>query len=241
MTPVLRLFSPEVFPEPFPYIVSPASLDLAVSCRILTWLESEAPWRLVETDFYEQFEFSLLDGQLPPDLAFLRSSDFLVAAKARMASLFGATLGERIDATAHRLVPGQRIRLHNDFITGAETHRLLIQLNRGWKDENGGFLLFFNSTCSDLRTSGVELENIAVFGSDYLRTKRPLGSHYLRMSAYYLRRAHLVENDAEVVRTDDGRHNASPTARIRSASSRVRPASSWPLRKRRISLGLAWN
>ena len=88
--------------------------------------------------------------------------------------------------------------------------------------------------CSDLRTSGVELENIAVFGSDYLRTKRPLGSHYLR-------RAHLVENDAEVVRTDDGRHNASPTARIRSASSRVRPASSWPLRKRRISLGLAWN
>ena len=95
--------------------------------------------------------------------------------------------------------------------------------------------------CSDLRTSGVELENIAVFGSDYLRTKRPLGSHYLRMSAHYLRRAHLVENDAEVVRTDDGRHNASPTARIRSASSRVRPASSWPLRKRRISLGLAWN
>ena len=40
------------------------------------------------------------------------------------------------------------------------------------------------ATCSDLRTSGVELENIAVFGSDYLRTKWPLGSHYLRMSAH---------------------------------------------------------
>ena len=38
--------------------------------------------------------------------------------------------------------------------------------------------------CSDLRTSDVVLENIAVFGSDYLRTKRPLGSHYLRMSAH---------------------------------------------------------
>ena len=38
--------------------------------------------------------------------------------------------------------------------------------------------------CSDLRTSGVVLENIAIFGSDYLRTKRPLGSHYLRMSAH---------------------------------------------------------
>ena len=40
------------------------------------------------------------------------------------------------------------------------------------------------NTCSDLRTSDVVLENIAVFGSDYLRTKRPLGSHYLRMSAH---------------------------------------------------------
>ena len=38
--------------------------------------------------------------------------------------------------------------------------------------------------CSDLRTSGVVLENIADLGSDYLRTKRPLGSHYLRMSAH---------------------------------------------------------
>ena len=144
MTPVLRLSSAEVFSEPFPYVVSPASLDPAVSCRILAWLESEAPWRLVEANFYEQFEFNFLDSQLPPDLAFMRSSDFLAAVKTRMAALFGAVLGERIDATAHRLVPGQRIRLHNDFIAGAETHRLLIQLNRGWKDENGGFLLFFN-------------------------------------------------------------------------------------------------
>ena len=40
------------------------------------------------------------------------------------------------------------------------------------------------ASCSDLRTSDVVLENIADLGSDYLRTKRPLGSHYLRMSAH---------------------------------------------------------
>ena len=56
---------------------------------------------------------------------------------------------------------------------------------------------FTTYICSGLRTSGVVLENIAVLGSDYLRTKRPFGSHYMRMSADYLRRAHLVENDAE--------------------------------------------
>ena len=145
MAPFLRLSPVKAFSQPFPYVVSPESLDPDVSCRILAWLESAAPWRLVETDFYEQFEFSLSDSQPSPELAFLRSSDFLAAVKARMASLFGTALGDRVDATAHRLVPGQRIRLHNDFIAGAETHRLMIQLNRGWKDENGGFLFFFNS------------------------------------------------------------------------------------------------
>ena len=163
MKPVLRVSSTEVFSEPFPYVVSPEILDLAVSDRILGWLATEAPWRLVETDFYEQFEFSLLDIQLPPDLAFLRSPDFLAATKISVANIFGATLGERIDATAHRLVSGQRIRLHNDFIAGAETHRLLIQLNRGWKDENGGFLLLFNSAdASDVHKVLRPLHNSAL-------------------------------------------------------------------------------
>ena len=80
--------------------------------------------------------------------------------------------------------------------------------------------------CSDLRTSGAVLENITSLGSDYLRMKRCLGSHYLRMSANYLRRAHMIENETRVVRTDGLRHRAKPTARILSASSRVRPASS---------------
>lgn len=145
MTTLLHLSSVETFSEPFPYLVSPQGLDLDVSWRILAWFESDAPWQLVETDFYEQFEFSLLDIQLPPELSFLRAPDFLTGMKSRMAALFGAVLSDRVDVTAHRLVSGQRIRLHNDFIARAETHRLLIQLNRSWKDKNGGLLLFFNS------------------------------------------------------------------------------------------------
>lgn len=144
MTTPLHLSSAETFFEPFHYVVSAECLDLDVSCQILAWFESDAPWQLVETDFYEQFEFSLLDIQLPPELSFLRAPDFLTLMKSRMAELFGAVLSDRVDVTAHRLVSGQRIRLHNDFIAGAETHRLLIQLNRSWKDENGGLLLFFN-------------------------------------------------------------------------------------------------
>jgi Rps23 Pro-64 3,4-dihydroxylase Tpa1-like proline 4-hydroxylase len=48
-----------------------------------------------------------------------------------------------IDVSAHRLVPGQVIRLHNDYIEDAETHRFLIQLNRGWQATQGGLLMLF--------------------------------------------------------------------------------------------------
>ena len=82
---------------------------------------------------------------LPAQLTFLQGEVFLNALKGQVQKLFGVSLGNRIDATAHKLVSGQRIRVHNDFIPDAETHRLLIQLNRGWRDEDGGFLLFFNS------------------------------------------------------------------------------------------------
>jgi len=145
MSTPLRLSNVEVFANPFHYIVSPEAFDPEVDRTVLAWFESNAPWELVEADFYEQFEFSLWEAQLPTSLSFLREHAFLAAIKQRIAELFEVDLGHRVEITAHKLVPGQRIRLHNDFISGAETHRLLIQLNRGWQDDNGGLLLFFNS------------------------------------------------------------------------------------------------
>ena len=139
-------FSPfEVFSEPFPYAVSSRAFREDISFDILEWLEAEAPWKLVETDFYEQFEFNFADAHLPDQLTFLQDEKFFDALKAEIQKLSGKHLSGRIDATAHRLIPGQRIRIHNDFLDGGENYRLLIQLNRGWQDGDGGFLLFFNS------------------------------------------------------------------------------------------------
>ena len=47
--------------------------------------------------------------------------------------------------TAHRLTAGQRIRIHNDYIEKGETHRLIVQLNRGWTPGDGGHLMLFGS------------------------------------------------------------------------------------------------
>jgi len=141
----LTLLSCECFGEPFPYFVSPEGFGPEVSLKILEWLERDAPWKLVETGFYEQYEFNFLDARLPAHLAFLQEEFFLAEVQTRAAEIFQAELSERVDFNAHKLIAKQRIRLHNDFIPGRETHRLLIQLNRGWQDEQGGLLIFFNS------------------------------------------------------------------------------------------------
>jgi Rps23 Pro-64 3,4-dihydroxylase Tpa1-like proline 4-hydroxylase len=142
---LLRLTSLEVFAEPFPYFTAVEGFGEGLSSALLSWLETEAPWTLVETDFYEQYEISLPGVPTPPHLEFLTGGPFLDDLRSKVERIFGTPLGKRIDCTVHKLVLGQRIRIHNDFIPGEETHRVLVQLNRGWHDDQGGFLMFFNS------------------------------------------------------------------------------------------------
>ena len=141
----IQLKTFDLVAEPFPYFTAAGGFGEDLSSTVLAWLESDVPWKLVETDFYEQYEFNLLDIELPPDFDFLGDSAFQNDLRIKMESIFGGHLSDRIDCTIHKLMPGQRIRIHNDFILGEETHRLLIQLNRGWEDEQGGFLMIFNS------------------------------------------------------------------------------------------------
>jgi Rps23 Pro-64 3,4-dihydroxylase Tpa1-like proline 4-hydroxylase len=131
--------------KPFQHFICENVLDPELSLSLLGWLETEAPWNLVEADFYEQFEFSFFQAELPSNLSFLASEPFLRAVTSDVEGLFNASLASEIHFTAHKLEPGQRIRVHNDCRRGGETHRLLVQLNRGWTDKNGGALMLFNS------------------------------------------------------------------------------------------------
>ena len=67
MNTPLRLTAAEVSSKPFPYFVSPEALQPDTSQMVLAWLETDVPWQLVKTDFYEQFEFSLWDVRLPSE------------------------------------------------------------------------------------------------------------------------------------------------------------------------------
>lgn len=127
---------------PFEHFTGNGKLP-ATDTELLDWLETEAPWKLTRAEFYEQYEFSLTHCRLAPVLRALVCPDALTALRDRMSDCFGRSLSGRVDVTAHKLVPGQTIRIHNDHIPGGETHRLLLQLNRGWEPRYGGYLMFF--------------------------------------------------------------------------------------------------
>lgn len=130
--------------DPFEHFSMAEAISLDDQSQYLQWLENCAPWRLIETDFYEQYEFSLLQQKFPEPIAWLSADETLKTLRDKVASIFNANLSEKVDVTAHKLVNGQTIRIHNDFIAGEETHRVLIQLNRNWIDDFGGQLMLFS-------------------------------------------------------------------------------------------------
>lgn len=62
-----------------------------------------------------------------------------------MKEVFGRNFGKPVSVVAHKLLEGQRIGVHNDYLSGQESHRLVVQLNHGLSDDDGGFLMLFNS------------------------------------------------------------------------------------------------
>lgn len=135
----------ETVSTPFRYFLAAKTLVPSVEAKLLDWFERDAPWKLVEADFYEQFEFDLRDAQLPEPLTTLTTPEMLDGIRQKVQAALGDPLGPYVQVVAHRLELGQRIAIHNDMREGGETHRLTVQLNRGLDDEDGGFFMLFNS------------------------------------------------------------------------------------------------
>jgi Rps23 Pro-64 3,4-dihydroxylase Tpa1-like proline 4-hydroxylase len=129
--------------RPFACFTVAEVLSTELEEALLAWFESEAPWRLVVMDFYEQYEFDFRDVEVPGYLRTLFGEDTLREIREKVGGLLGASLKPEIEITAHKLNRSQKIRIHNDARPDGETHRFLIQLNRGWDEENGGMLMLF--------------------------------------------------------------------------------------------------
>jgi len=184
---------------PFRYFIIRSCLSIGIQEELLKWFESEAPWRLVETDFYDQYEFSLLDAVLPKNIKQLVSSDNLLELRSAVAKIFNTSFEDKITLVAHKLIPGQRIAIHNDYLGGGETHRLTVQLNRGLKDENGGLFVLFNSfnpsdihrVLRPLSGSGIGFEIGS--NSNHAVSRMQHGERYTLVYSFYSQ-PHAVQN-----------------------------------------------
>jgi Rps23 Pro-64 3,4-dihydroxylase Tpa1-like proline 4-hydroxylase len=115
----------------------------------LGWMETDALWSLRIANFYEQWEMHLDDTTLPSRLLPLLHRSTVCCLVRTMFGPFTDAKLDLIDLTAHKLLSGQTIRIHNDYLEGEESHRLLLQLNRGWTDNQGGLLMLFGSSHVD--------------------------------------------------------------------------------------------
>jgi Rps23 Pro-64 3,4-dihydroxylase Tpa1-like proline 4-hydroxylase len=128
---------------PFPHAVAAHALEPALADNVLKWLENTATWRLRVESFYEQYEINLHEAVLPERVAPALSDSMIASLRSRMVAPLTDQKLILTEVNAHKLLPGQTIKIHNDYIGGAETHRLLVQLNRDWTDDCGGMLMLF--------------------------------------------------------------------------------------------------
>ena len=145
----LAQFEADVRTAPFAHATHPAPLCDELCEAALSWMETSAPWCLRMASFYEQWELHLDPDGLPATLQSLLAADTVEALQRLMLTPFAGAPLALTEVTAHKLLPGQTIRVHNDHRPRGETHRLLVQLNRGWDDEQGGLLLLFGSAAAD--------------------------------------------------------------------------------------------
>lgn len=131
---------------PFHYFTSSQVLSSDLANNLLYWLEAGVQWKLHNGGFFEQYECNLLNAPTPNGCAALFERQALEELKRRIQTLLGTELSDRIQVVAHKLLPSQGIGIHNDEPhDDLETHRFILQLNHGWRDEYGGHLLLFNS------------------------------------------------------------------------------------------------
>jgi|GEM_PF-603801 len=136
--------------EPYKHLFVPKVFDPKFADAMLREIEG-LPWTLSTTEFYEQYEVSLLDTERSfNDTAFDRLRE--VALSASFRKLISAITGKGglkvADVACHRSTTDQQIGIHNDFYPGGETCRFTIHLNPAWQLDEGGLFVTFSSVDS---------------------------------------------------------------------------------------------
>ena len=120
-------------------------ISKSIQLILLDWFEGSAPWKPhVKEDFYNLEDFDVHKANLPDKVEFVRSSETIHLLRDVVGQSFGVDLADKVDIQAHKLEYSQLIKVHTDFGSRGQTHRLVIHVNRGWTFESGGILMLLD-------------------------------------------------------------------------------------------------
>ena len=149
--PLFNLTPTGLVNTPFPHFAVPDFLPVKSEKILLDWFENTKLWsHRSEEGFYESYDMDLSAVQVPPQVEVFRADRTLRSIQKYVAKIYGVSFKSKVDIMAHWLQPGQKIGIHSDYGPVGQTHRIVIQLNRGWEVSNGGILLLFDSEDPDI-------------------------------------------------------------------------------------------
>jgi hypothetical protein len=140
LTDVLSLDKMVPRTSPFPHFISPQFYTQEFSNSLLAWLETSSGWTLKETALYAQYELGFGKLRHNPEIQAASDGAMLARLRERVSRVFEVQLSRRINISAHKLTAGHHASIHTDNLPG-ETHRIVVQLNRGRADDSGGNLV----------------------------------------------------------------------------------------------------
>jgi hypothetical protein len=147
---------------PYLHVLSPRFYTEKFAETLLGWCEADATWRLKETVLFRQYELGFSDFKHCAEIQGLWHPDVLARLRDATSRAFGVPVSGRINISGHKLVPGQHGSIHTDNEPG-ETHRLVVQLNRGRASDSGGNLVLLSGpTTADMSVVFKQASNSAV-------------------------------------------------------------------------------
>ena len=118
--------------------------------------------RLKETPLFAQYDLGFSKFKHCTEMQGLWDPAVLAHLRDQAGRAFGVPVSGRINISAHKLVTGQHGSIHTDNEPG-ETHRLVVQLNRGRANDSGGNLVLLSGpTPTDMAVVFKQASNSAV-------------------------------------------------------------------------------
>ncbi len=173
--------------QPFPHLYFHAPLDGVLAHGMVEDFQC-LPWRLSSTDFYDQYEVSLMDRDwaVGPALELFQQAVQSEALATVMAKIVGSPRLLVSDIACHLSKKGQSIGIHNDVSDAGEVCRLTIHLTPDWQPQDGGhFVTFASPSVNDAVAAYPPTFNTAVLfkiGASSFHAVSEIGSDRPRLS-----------------------------------------------------------